>query len=509
MLGFGSFCELPFSSVEDEGQTGITPFYFSDRAYWTKPTDILPTQQFLPRVMNPGFIERSIPISPLAARRVSISIGQIELDNSDGYLDTMVDRYAIDGRRVVIKTLSPTTAYGNAIVLFDGTATGWAAFEDVVTISVRDELYKLDVPLMAFTYSGAGGLDGTVELAGKPYPLCFGRCLNVPLVLVDPTNLIYQASWRAIQAVDAIYDSGLALTPAGDVADITATAVNPGEFKTQLSGGYIRLGGTPAGLVTADLQGDAGDSGYVDDTGSIVYRIMNTFAGIGVSDLDGGSFLSLTAAQPAEVGFFFPPTPIAASDAIDIFLAGIGGYVAPTRTGLIQVGRFDAPTSSASIRVDKRHIHDIVRLQLPPEIEPAIYSVSVGYQPIFAQQISDLAGAVTAERRQFLAQALRTATVASIGIQTKHLLARGLVNIPGLFYNEADASAEADRLLDIWAASRRLYAVRLKGIGYLLNIHGLLEVAYERWGMDAGVTTRIVGIKEDYSRDETIVTVFR
>src|SRR5262245_705585 len=105
MLGLrGALGEMPTLAWQEAEFVGATTgFYFSDRGFITRSTDTPASTPFLAKALSPGDIQRTMPILPVADRRVSIDIGIVTLLNEDGSLDDMVRRFAIDGRRVVIK----------------------------------------------------------------------------------------------------------------------------------------------------------------------------------------------------------------------------------------------------------------------------------------------------------------------------------------------------------------------------------------------------------------------
>jgi hypothetical protein len=107
------------------------------------------------------------------------------------------------------------------------------------------------------TYAGTGGLEGPPEMRGQYKPRLVGVILNGAPYWLDGPRHIFQIHDGALAAVSAVYDRGMALTYAGDVVDILAAGCLPGHFITQLSGGFIRLGSNPAGLVTVDAEASA------------------------------------------------------------------------------------------------------------------------------------------------------------------------------------------------------------------------------------------------------------
>lgn len=86
---------------------------------------------------------------------------------------------------------------------------------DKLTIKLRDRQAEMNNPLQPTKYAGTNalpaGLEGVDDIKGKPKPVCLGRVLNVPAVLVNTSKLIYQVNDGAIASLDAVYDRGVAL----------------------------------------------------------------------------------------------------------------------------------------------------------------------------------------------------------------------------------------------------------------------------------------------------------
>lgn len=485
----------------------IVPFYLSDRRYATKGTDSsLPHRQFLPRVNVPLQWERTVPIAPEGGQRQAVSYGETVLANGDGHFDTMVERYAIDGRRVVVRVGTRDFAYADFETLFDGTAAGWRlAEDDTVRVALRDNGFRLEVPLQQNLYKGTGGLEGTVELVGKPKPLAFGdlRTANVPGVLVDPVKLIYQWHDGALSEFTRVYDRGLELTHAGDIADLLAAdPPASGTFVSQRSIGCIRLGSTPAGLVTADLVGDNA-GGVALSAPDIALRILTARALLGPADIDGASFSDLEIMQPANVGYWFAPEPLLVSQALDRVFAGINAWWGCSRLGGIQCGRVDAPAAAVDASFDAVNILSLERLEPPESLSPPNWRRRVGYQPNYAVQTTDLAGAVTAERRQFLAQAFRVTAASREQVKSDYLRATDPDPLGNAFAFREDAEAEVRRLLDLWAARRALYRLTTKLKAYRLGIGRTVRVTDPRYGLAAGANAVIVGTRIDTERNES------
>lgn len=500
----------------EEGQTGITQLSFSDRGYTTTPSDAVTNTFYDGRADVPLVVERVLPISPDAERRASVQFGAVELINSDGYLDSMLQLYAIDGRRVRVLGGLDSYAYADFGTIFDGVATGWEADLERVRISVRDTSYRLDLPLQQSLYAGTGGLEGTSDVQGKPKPLCFGKCLNITPILIDPTNWIYQFHSRQAQAVPAVYSRGAAITASGadypSYAALAAATITAGQYATCLAQGLIRINfNTGAGVVTADVLGDAntGSGGYIFSAALIAKRMLNDFGGFADTSLRGVSFDQLHNLQGAVIGWYSGSNAVTTAQALSEALGSIAGYWLAERDGRIAVGRLDAPdASNPSLELDATDIIEVARIPLPPTLYPPNYRRRVVYQRNWTvQRGEDLAGSVTADRRNFLTQETRLSTAIDASVQIKYLQATDPDPLPSLFDNQSDAAAEAARLLALYKVERQLLSIRIKTTGHILDQGANVIISWPRFAINRKAF-RVVGIREECDKGDVILTLW-
>jgi hypothetical protein len=509
--GASSFATLPMAvgAASEGAVAALAALRFSDLGWVSAPSDSIPNTPWAERAQDPGLLARQVPLTPDQPDRRGSFEATLELNNTDGALDSAIAGYAIDGRRVVLKIGKASGPYEDFQILFDGTAKGWrVSGEHSVQVTLRDSTWRLDMPVQTTLYGGGGGLAGGDDLKGKPKPLTYGECKNVTAVLVDPSLLIYQVHDGAIQSIDDVYDRGAALSGAGDVGDIVA-ASNPsaGTYITQVSGGYFRLGSTPAGLITADVQGDA-DPSYIDVSSDILHRILTTRAGLLSTDIEGATFDALANLQPAAIGVHVGTSPATVAQIMNQVLHGIGGWWAADRLGLIRVGRLQAPGGSKRMTLTVRELLAVQRLDLPENVSPPNWRRRVAWGRNWTVQPTDLAGSVTAARRAFLAEADRMAIAADTSVRIKHLLASDPDPVPGLFAEEAAAASEATRLLALHGADRQLFVARLKFIGYRLEFGDIVELVWPRYGLDAGVLATVAGIRIDTGKREVELDLF-
>lgn len=506
MLGFDADGALPFGAIPeaDQAAAAVTAVYLSTHGFRTAPTDAPAHTPFARRVTAALELRRAM-IGGGSVGGAALPVGLIRFDNSDGTYDGLAASFAIDGRRVRVYMGGPDFAYADYGLIFDGAARGWQHGERDMAVELRDGSISLAGPVQASLYAGTGGAEGGDDLTGKPKPLAYGTVLNVSPPAIDTSNLVYQLHDGTINAVSAVYDRGAALAFDADYADYTAligATISAGEYGTSKAAGMIRLGGSPAGQVTADFQGDASGTGWVWTTADVAQRMLTTAAGFTTGDLDLASFTGLLADNASVIGLYLDePTTI--SEALTRLMAGVGGFFSFTRLGKLRVGQIQLATGSVVADLGERHVKRIERVALPSEVNPPNKRRSVAWQHNHTVQTSDLAGSVTDARRAFLAEADRVATSFSGATATKHLRATEPDLVPGLFNDEAGAQAEADRQLTLWSGERVLYRVRLGFAAFGVELNDKVRLTYPRFGLAGGVKFRVVGITDDASRNET------
>jgi hypothetical protein len=481
----------------------------------------LPSDPLLPNVPFPGTVQRALRLERTIIDgqrfgRLAQTWGELELLNASGEYDDYIDRYSIDGRRIVIKAGQldafgvATTPYSRFVPIFDGTAADWHVDDEAVRITLRDDSFRLEVPAAPETYAGGGALNGGDDLKGKRVPWALGEVRNVSPPLLIPAELVYQLSRGAISSVDAVYDRGIELladTQYSTVAQLRAATLPPGSYATTttgvMEGSYLRLGASPDGTVTVDMKGDASGSGYVNTTGAIVRRIVDTATDVvDPDDLDVASFINLDADQPGVVGYWIgPDNEETVREAVDKLLNGIGAWGAFDRSGMFEVGQMLAPAGVPHGRYSQVEILSVRRERLPSGLTPPPYRFRVAWGQNWTVQ-TDLGDPVPAADIAFAREEFRTAISSDAALSTRvqqaHPLAQDPEPVLAYFASEADAIAEADRLMELYSReTRSLYSIKVKLQGFLHEIGDTIVVTYPRWDLHDGRQLRIVGFSED------------
>jgi hypothetical protein len=498
---------------------GEAPVYAADTSYISHAGDMPPHTHFPPALRSPFEFNVRLWDGDRPAGRSKPGLGNIDIENGDGRYDAVLD-HGWDGRPIELWRGERRAAFSSFALKFRGTAAGRSRDENTLRLFLRDQQGVLDKPLQGAFYGGGGGPEGDEAVAGKPRPVALGRCENVPAALVDANALLYQLSFRSIQAVDAVRDKGAAVMPAAVPDYPTATAllaatqgpgqdIDEGEYATCLAVGCLRLGSAPEGQLTVDLEGDD-TGGYVETTGALVRRIVTGFLGLDnfadPGGLDTAAFADFESAQPAPVGIWIGPdeTPTV-GEIIDALLGGAGAWSVVTLTGRFTLGILAVPALPADDTLTNADIVGTVLIEKTGRIPP--WAFRVGYRRMFAVQEADgLAGSIqlSAELRRLYSTQYRYARSVATTTQTKHKLSDEIV-VDGYFTDQADAAVEAARLRTLHSVDRGFYTAQVQRDAFEIDPGAIIDAT----GVSAiGKVCVLAGIRANLATDEVTWTLW-
>lgn len=484
----------------------ITIFRYGTEGYVTLPTDTPANTYWEGRVKTPGLLRQSMFSSGRTSGESEVGYGVIELVNNDGALDHLID-YAFDGWPLKIYTLEDDNAsFSSAVVRFSGTMEQ-AEFDDtLMVLRVRDLMQSLDKPIQTVTYAGtnvgASGLEGSSDsLKGKVKPLAFGTVFNVAPAQANTTALIYQVNDGPISTCN-VFDRGIALTKGADYTSLDDLKDNipaAGHYRVLPTHGYFRLGSTPSGMVTADVvQSAAGTS-----TADTIQAIM---AMTGVGALHAPDVAALNGINPAPVGIYIN-SETTVLQAISDLTNSIGAYCMFDNESRLRLGRLELPSGTPDHTLDDWEILDISRT-VSSDTERGIpaYKVTVKYgRNYVVQTMTDIAAAaqVQSERRGI---DYRNASNQDDSVKLQYPLSEELVR-ETLLVNEADAQAEASRLLNIYKTRRDFFEVTCR-TDKQIEIGQTVHVTYPRFLLNNGKLLRVLAVEPDYTLNRNILTLW-
>ncbi|WP_085885716.1 hypothetical protein, partial [Oceanibacterium hippocampi] len=458
----------------DRAAGATTTLRYSMRGFTSGPSDSVANTHYEGRLASPFRFSQSMFQAGALGGRSEPSFGTIRLINLDGGLDGLADM-AIDGREVTVRAGGIGFGYDDFLTILSATAEGWRFTETEVELAIQDQVIALDRPLQETLFDDTAG-----DLEGQPLPVALGICRNVTPRLIDAAGLVYKVADGAVEAIPAVYDGGVALT-GGSAPTL------------DLANGEFTLAASPAQEITCDVTGQTFGGGSAPVTaGAIIRALLVEYGGLtDPDDLVPADFAALEADNDAAIGLYIPDSRTIPA-ILDDIIRTIGGFYTFDRQRRFSLGVLKGPNVGSYVAAfGETEIVTLSRRDLPDDLAPIVWRWRVGYRRNWTVQTSGLAGAVTDERRAFLAEETRVQTAEDASVRTASPLAAEPPLVPALYDGAADAAAEAARLLALFGVPRFIYEVRVKALGYRLRLNDTVRVTYGRYGLDGGRTMRV------------------
>lgn len=342
---------------------GPVELRLADMDMTTSSIDTLyPNTFFDGRVIDPGSISFSLPLTPVGSSAIEAKFGSVVIDNTDAAYDTLLDTSSAISQALRIRGGRRGFDTGTFATLFNGRITSVGIDEDRVTLEVQDSILYANNLYPTTVYTGLGGADGDSDLAGVVKPVVLGRIWNMSPVLINAAGLIYQVHDGAITSVIGAYDGGVSLTFTSNYASYSALAaasLSGGQYATCLAAGLIRVGGTPVYALTAYVDG----SNLAGNTiPSIVTRLLTQLG----SQLDIPISTGSLSVLPGWVAGWMWTEPFTYAEAISRFVGDGGCHWGTDTDGAIRTIQLLAPTDAdVTAEYDQHDIMSIARAPLP------------------------------------------------------------------------------------------------------------------------------------------------
>lgn len=501
MFAADPFSASPFTAVADNLTLDIGPAMIRASTLGYVDAD---ANEYRHGLLAPTF-ERSLVNGSTIGGRASVSLGDLEFDNTDGFFDTVPEQCSVDGRSVVLRMQE---ADGSFSVVFDGTARDWVPGRSRTRLRLRDFDYLLNKPAQAALYANTAPAD----IANRPLPICYGPCRNVTPTRIPPLDGLgrptFQVHDGAVQGIGAIYVGGVPLQPADVASRNTAT-------------GIFVLATEPAATVTCDVDGAVVGGVYLNTTALVIEDLVFRRAGLDAARKSAAHLAQLAADLPGEIRLHIPHTERpTVYDLVDRLLSPFG-WSGFSWLGRFQCGVWKLPggTPKALISLDEGAL-SIEPLPLPAGVYPPPWRVRGGYDRNgTVQSASDLRGDASSpsdpvggtERRRWLARAQDIALAHNLAVRdTLHLGAQDPEPWETFFVGKVAAELVLQSYLSLWTGNRALFRVTGDWRPFWFDLDDvvlLLDRRHGLWNGGNGRLARVAGVRETGRRTELTVMV--
>lgn len=399
-----------------------TCYRISDEPYITEPADTPSSCAYSPIIGGSGLPEFRRVVNDVFDGGASTGFGTVTLASTNAaYTSSVGAGSAVmtlpRGTAVTLKVAAPRDqfAYSTAITLATGKINRIGGSSDG----------DLSIEI----------IDGSPEITAKQIavdtavaPLCFGYCRNITPFITDPATLKYTVHDGAVNDITAVYDDGVLLTLGTDYTKTVAS-------------GYFNLVGSPAGTITADVQGAKVSGTWLQTTEAIIGNLLDR-AGVTSYTRAYNSLPSGT------IGLYLTATETLGS-LLNKLMQGCAGFWYLNRTGVLTFAQYPLP-STATVSYDERSLLDKIVLD---ESDRLYSSIKYQYRTNWTSQ-SQVRPAATAAQAAFAASAglLAGTTMTPIAEYT-------YTDSPLLityFDGSADAAAVAARMQTLYGVPRKI-----------------------------------------------------
>ena len=453
------------------------PRYLSTVAYTTLPTDSPANRVYSPVVSGGVAFTETLPLDGSA----TLSVGDIELNNDDGLLDSWLDDVWVNKPiRIYIGDVSWVRA--DFRLIFTGIVANInSRAANRLNISLRDKLQRLNTPVSETL------LGGTTSNKDRLIPLCFGEVHNVEPLLVDPATLKYKVHGSAIERLIEVRDNGAPVSVNESLVDGTFTLV-----------------AQQAGTITCSVQGDKPTT-YSNSIADTITRLVTEYGKVSdrltTADIDSAQFAAFNAAHPQPVGVYLNDR----SNVIEVcqqLASSVGAQISMSREGLLRLLKITLPATGTPLVVTPSdYVAKSLEIKERVDVKAAI---KVGYCKNYTTQ-TGLNTGLPASHKDLFMQEYLSVTAKNQSVADTYKLNTEPVQTDTLLLTESDATAEANRLLTLWQQPRTVY--KFVGYSHLLTVSlgQALTLVSPRFGLSEGKTGIVVGIQSDWvSRRVTI-----
>lgn len=511
----------------------------------------------IPRITDAPNFQLSVSYSDKDLS-TNINYGSLPIMNNDGRFDEWMD-YGFDGRDITL-FIGPVDGQVDTdfVTIFDGIIDRLTIDNNnTINLTFRDFSKRLDKPIQAVNYSSGETITFTTDttktvsvatnLANTPKPIVFGEVFNIEPVLLNAQYLVYQVSAEQINAITAVYDRGIRLT------------LGTG-YRVDLTKGIIELINNPSGTITCDVQGvftqtsfsTPGPVSYSNNLGQIVREICYR-AGISATKLQNFPY-----SCNVSVGIYIKDRTNSL-DVIDELMSSVNGFIYFDTTGNLIITSLVVANNSIGSKVGNTtatlaygdmvyltdpaidgyiiasntvpettvnyslsalaNVHILVPYNVPyiadsntiiGDINIRAFNIpnfrtKVGYKKNYTVQ-TDVASAILAADREFMAAEYRVSTAEDLALQTRFLSSIERISQDSTLISSTQADSLAKGLLARYG--RQIYTAEFTMLltdVVKASLGSVIKLVDDRFGLSKGRLATISQLNINYL--EGIATV--
>ncbi len=404
-----------------------------------------------------------------------LSIGDIELDNKDGSIDSYLN-YVWASRECKVYIGDVRWIRSDFQLIFDGiTEDIGTRSRDTLNIKIRDKLQRLDSPMSETV------LGGSTPNKEQLLPLCFGEVHNITPLLTNPATLEFQYHQSASEGVIEVRDNGV---PVG--------------YTDSPSTGKFTLTATPFGQLTASIQGDK-PSTWNTTIAPIIERIVKNYGHTSTrftaSDIDSSNFSNFESANTEKIGIYLDTSETVLSVCSQIASAN-GAQIIMSRLGKLQLHKIDLSGTPIETITD----NDIIASTLfVSQKLPVQGSFRIGYCRNWTVQ-TPLDTRIVPAHKDMFAKEWYEVKAENSTVKTNYKQLVETERVDTLLLTEADAQSYANDLLALYSVPRFVFSVQVNSRLLEIELGSLITLKSNRFGLNAGSAGQIIGKNINYGK---------
>lgn len=482
--------------------TNSTTMYFSNGAFTSGSSDTPASKAYLPVIVAGVSFGESFSTSG----EISVSFGDIELDNTNGTFDTVYPNLIWTRKPIRIYLGDPNWPKNDFKLLFNGLVADVSARDrNTINLVIVDKLQGFATAISETTITNTDS--NTPQLV----PLCFGECFNVTPLLVNKSTLEYQVHTGSIEDIIEVRDNGALVS-----------------ITKNLAAGKFTLNQAPYGQITCSVQGD-NTGGYTDLIGGIIKKIVTNFGPtanrLSNTDIDITNFTNFDSTYAnRKVGVYISDrqnildvcTQIAGSTNAKLVFS-VGPLSSDNDVGKLRLVKLKANTSAVTdvgtgqaytitgSDIEERSINVTEKI-------PVKAATKIAYCKNYTVQASGLAnGLPVAHVEFFKTEWLYTPDNTLVTVKSNYKLTSEVPQEDTLLITRVGAVAEATERLSFWydnINNRQRYVYTMTGYPHLfdLQLGDGVSLTNRRFNLSNTIGT-IISINRDWIRGRVEIGV--